>query len=129
MSFEFSHRFEARLPERRFSRRTIQPNAAVEQAARYRDLRRLLICIVFYQAGIQTVIALAAIYAQQALGFSTQDTIVLILIVNVTAAVGAFAFGHVQDRLGHIATVAPAAANTLAKRQPRPDVAPVTIAT
>lgn len=78
----------------------------LKQAARYRDLRRLLICIVFYQAGIQTVIALAAIYAQQALGFSTQDTIILILIVNVTAAVGAFAFGHVQDRLGHIATVA-----------------------
>jgi len=78
----------------------------LREAARYRDLRRLLICIVFYQAGIQTVIALAAIYAQQALGFSTQDTIVLILIVNVTAAVGAFAFGHVQDRLGHIATMA-----------------------
>ena len=78
----------------------------LKQAVRYRDLRRLLICIVFYQAGIQTVVALAAIYAQQALGFSTQDTIVLILIVNVTAAVGAFAFGHVQDRLGHIATVA-----------------------
>ncbi len=78
----------------------------LKQAVRYRDLRRLLVCIVFYQAGIQTVVALAAIYAQQALGFSTQDTIVLILIVNVTAAVGAFAFGHVQDRLGHITTVA-----------------------
>ena len=57
-------------------------------------------------AGIQTVIALAAIYAQQALEFSTQDTIVLILVVNVTAAVGAFAFGLAQDRLGHIPTIA-----------------------
>ena len=78
----------------------------VAQAARYRDLRRFLLCIVFYQAGIQTVIALAAIYAEQALGFSTQDTIMLILVVNVTAAAGAFAFGHVQDRLGHVRTVA-----------------------
>jgi UMF1 family MFS transporter len=78
----------------------------VRQAARYRDLRSFLVCIVFYQAGIQTVITLAAIYAQQALGFSTQDTIVLILVVNVTAALGAFAFGHVQDRLGHIPTLA-----------------------
>jgi UMF1 family MFS transporter len=65
-----------------------------------------LVCIVFYQAGIQTVVALAAIYAEQALGFSTRDTIVLILVVNVTAAAGAFAFGHVQDRLGHIGTIA-----------------------
>jgi UMF1 family MFS transporter len=78
----------------------------VRDAARYQDLGRFLLCIVFYQAGIQTVVALAAVYAEQALGFSTRDTIVLILVVNVTAAVGAFAFGHIQDRLGHIRTLA-----------------------
>jgi UMF1 family MFS transporter len=78
----------------------------VRDAARYQDLARFLVCIVFYQAGIQTVVALAAIYAEQALGFSTRDTIILILVVNVTAAAGAFAFGHIQDRLGHIGTIA-----------------------
>jgi len=78
----------------------------VREAARYQDLARFLLCIVFYQAGIQTVVALAAVYAEQALGFSTRDTIVLILVVNVTAAAGAFAFGHIQDRLGHIRTIA-----------------------
>ena len=25
----------------------------------------------------------------------------LVLVVNITAAIGAFAFGYVQDRLGH----------------------------
>ena len=65
--------------------------ATVREAKRYRDLRRFLICVVFYQAGIQAVIALAAIYAQEAMKFTTQQTIVLILVVNVTAAVGAFA--------------------------------------
>src|SRR5690606_29179347 len=74
-------------------------------AQRYRDLRRFLVCLVFYQAGIQAVIALAAIYAQQAMGFSTRDTLLLILVVNVTAAVGAFGFGYVQDRLGHVRTI------------------------
>jgi UMF1 family MFS transporter len=78
----------------------------VRQAARYRDLARFLICIVFYQAGIQTIIALAAIYAEQALGFKTKDTITLILVVNVTAAAGAFAFGNIQDRVGHVRTIA-----------------------
>ena len=71
----------------------------------YRDLVRFLICLVFYQAGIQTVIALAAIYAQQAMGFNTQDTILLVLLVNITAAFGAFIFGSIQDRLGHITTI------------------------
>jgi UMF1 family MFS transporter len=78
----------------------------IRQAARYRDLARFLVCIVFYQAGIQTVIALAAIYAEQVLAFTTKDTITLILVVNVTAAAGAFAFGQIQDRLGHVRTIA-----------------------
>ena len=76
------------------------------EARRYVDLWRFLVCLVFYQAGIQTVIALAAVYAQQAMGFTTRDTIVLILVVNITAAASAFAFGQVQDRLGHVPTLA-----------------------
>ncbi len=78
----------------------------ISHARRYRDLARFLACILCYQAGVQTVIALAAIYAQQAMGFSTADTILLILVVNVTASLGAFAFGQWQDRLGHVRTVA-----------------------
>jgi MFS transporter, UMF1 family len=77
----------------------------LRHARRYSDLWRFLVCIVFYQAGIQTVIALAAVYAQEAMGFTTRDTILLILVVNVTAAMGAFAFGHVQDRIGHLRTL------------------------
>ena len=77
----------------------------IREAQRYRDLRRFLVCVVFYQAGIQAVIALAAIYAQEAMHFTTQQTIVLILVVNVTAAIGAFAFGHVQDAIGHVRAV------------------------
>lgn len=77
----------------------------LEHARRYRDLWRFLICLVFYQAGIQTVVALAAVYAQQVMGFTTRDTLLLILVVNVTAAAGAFAFGQVQDRLGHVRTL------------------------
>ncbi len=72
----------------------------------YLDLRRFLVCIVVYQSGIQAVIALAAIYAQQAMGFSTQDAVLMIIVVNITAAAGAFAFGYVQDRIGHVATIA-----------------------
>ena len=80
--------------------------ATWREAGRYRDLTRFLLCIVFYQAGIQAVVAIAAIYAEQAMGFTTRDTLVLILVVNVTAAAGAFAFGHVQDRIGHVPTLA-----------------------
>ncbi|MEW5768924.1 MAG: MFS transporter [Pseudomonadota bacterium] len=80
--------------------------SSLRHAARFPDMHRFLLCVVFYQAGIQTVIALAAIYAQQVLGFTTRDTIVLVLVVNLSAAAGALAFGHVQDRLGHVRTLA-----------------------
>lgn len=80
--------------------------STIMNVRRYQDLMRFLICLVFYQAGIQTVIALAAIYAQQAMGFDTQETILVVFLVNFTAALGAFAFGHIQDKLGHLATIA-----------------------
>jgi MFS transporter, UMF1 family len=69
-------------------------------ARRYKDLLLVFACGVFYQAGVATVIALAAIYAEQVMNFKTQDTIVLILVVNITAAIGAFGFGYAQDHLG-----------------------------
>jgi UMF1 family MFS transporter len=75
-------------------------------AARYQDLRRFLVCIVFYQAGITAVVALAAIYAEQAMKFTSQQTIALILVVNITAAIGAFGFGYLQDAIGHVRSLA-----------------------
>jgi len=77
----------------------------IRHARDYRDLKRFLICTVFYQAGIQTVITLAAIYAQQVMHFTMQQTLMLIFVVNITAAVGAFSFGYLQDRIGHIPAI------------------------
>ncbi len=71
------------------------------EARRYADFRSLLACAVFYQAGIAVVIALAAIYAEEVLGFQQAQTMMLIFLVNIASAAGAFAFGYWQDRLGH----------------------------
>ena len=78
----------------------------LRDAGRHRDLMRFLVCILFYQGGVQAVITLAAIYAEQAMKFTTQQTIMLILVVNVTASIGALAFGQLQDKLGHVRTLA-----------------------
>ena len=75
--------------------------ATLKHVGRYRDFARLLLCGAFYQAGVAVVIALAAIYAQEVMNFSTLQTMLLVAVVNVTAAIGAFAFGYVQDALGH----------------------------
>lgn len=75
-------------------------------ARRYRDLFRFLVTLTIYYAGINTVVVLAAVYAQQVMGFKMRETMILILVVNITAAVGAFTFGMVQDRLGSVRTLA-----------------------
>ncbi len=65
------------------------------------DFRRLLWTGAAYQAGIAVVIALAAVYAEQVMGFAQQETMALIFLVNVASAAGAFLFGYAQDRIGH----------------------------
>lgn len=76
------------------------------QARAYRDFMWLLICTVFYQGGVAVAITLAAIYAEQVIGFVASETMVLIFVLNVAAAVGAFSFGYVQDRVGHKVSLA-----------------------
>jgi len=71
------------------------------QIHRYQDFGWLLLCGTFYQAGVTVVIALAAIYAAEVMRFSFEQTMLLVLVVNITAALGAFLFGYIQDALGH----------------------------
>jgi MFS transporter, UMF1 family len=76
--------------------------ATTFRAARdFADFMWLLACAVAYQAGIAVVIALAAVYAEQVLGFKQTDTMMLVFLVNIASAAGAFAFGYWQDRIGH----------------------------
>ncbi|MBP6899062.1 MAG: MFS transporter [Burkholderiaceae bacterium] len=71
------------------------------EARSFTDFSWLLACGFAYQCGIAVVIALAAVYAEQALGFGMVETMMLIFLVNIAAALGAFAFGYWQDRIGH----------------------------
>ena len=71
------------------------------EVKQYPAFYKLLWCGVSYQAGISVVIALAAVYAEQAMGFKQAQTMALIFIVNIAAALGAFLFGYYQDRIGH----------------------------
>jgi UMF1 family MFS transporter len=97
---------ERALPQPRMENPWARVRETLREARKYQDLRRFLVCILFYQAGITAVVSLAAIYAEQAMKFTTQQTITLILVVNITAAIGAFGFGYLQDAVGHVRAVA-----------------------
>lgn len=72
----------------------------LRHARAFQDLLRFLVTLVVFQAGMSTVIVVAAIYAQEVLGFESDELIFIIMVVNMTAAVGAFGMGHLQDRIG-----------------------------
>lgn len=76
------------------------------EARRFRDLFWFLITLAVYQSGVSTVVVLSAIYAQQVMGFDTQALIVLVMVINVTAAIGALVCGQLQDRIGSVPTLA-----------------------
>ena len=97
---------ERAVPQPRMEDPWLRVKETLQHSREFRDLRRFLLCVLFYQAGITAVVSLAAIYAEQAMKFTMQQTIVLILVVNVTAALGAFGFGYLQDAIGHVRAVA-----------------------
>jgi len=76
------------------------------RAAELPDLFRFLLCLTLFQSGVATVVVIAAIYAQEVMGFSSQQLIWLIMVVNLTAALGAFVFGFAQDRFGSVRSLA-----------------------
>ncbi len=71
-----------------------------------RDLRRypqtllFLLGYLLYNDGIQTVIALAAVYIEKELLLDTTISIAVILLVQVVAFVGALALGRLAGRYG-----------------------------
>ncbi|MGH9852993.1 MAG: MFS transporter, partial [Blastocatellia bacterium] len=71
----------------------------------YRDLFRLLIAFLIYNDGVVTVIYFAGLYAKNTLKFTAFDFGVMLIVINVVAASGAFAFGFIADRIGQKRTI------------------------
>ena len=78
-----------------------QLKTTLSRARDYRDFMWLLLCAMFYQGGVAVAVTLAAIYAEQVIGFKQAETMVLIFVLNIAATIGAFSFGFFQDKIGH----------------------------
>jgi UMF1 family MFS transporter len=80
--------------------------AATASAVRqFSEMVRFLSVFFFYYAGLSSVIAFAAIYADRTLGFTQKEMTLLFVLLQLSAAAGAFLFGWIQDRLGAVRTI------------------------
>jgi len=65
------------------------------------NIKRFLAAVFFYSAGVQTVIYLATVFAKEELHFGTDELIIIVLILQLVAIVGAYIFAEISDRLGN----------------------------
>ena len=72
---------------------------------RFRDAARLLVARLFFNDGLSTVFAFGGIYAAGTFGMSFSEILVFGIALNVTAGLGAWAFGFVDDRIGGRRTI------------------------
>ncbi len=68
----------------------------------YRDLMAFLASYFFSYAGLSIIISFAFIYGDQVIHWSPLAQTLMFVITQLTAALGAFIFGHIQDRFGAI---------------------------
>ena len=71
------------------------------QLTDFKNTKRFLLSFFLYNAGVQTVLFLAATFAEKELQFKTSDLIILILILQLVAIVGATFFARISDWQGN----------------------------
>ena len=69
------------------------------------DIKRYLIAFFFYSAGVQTVLFLAATFAEKELKFTTEALLTVILILQIIAIFGGFGFAFLSSKIGNIKTI------------------------
>ncbi|MBK7409393.1 MAG: MFS transporter [Saprospirales bacterium] len=66
-----------------------------------KNILGFLASFFFYSAGVQTVLFLAATFAEKELHFGTSQLIIIILLLQLVAIIGAFLFARVSEMKGN----------------------------
>ena len=82
-----------------------QLRALVPELRNRPDVVRFLLAHMLYADGLATLFAFGGIYAAGTFGMSLSQVITFGVLLNVTAGLGAFAFGWVDDWIGSRRTV------------------------
>ena len=80
---------------------------------RERNILRFLLARLVYNDGLNTLFAFGGIYAAGTFGMDTAEIVLFGVALNVTAGLGAFGFGWMDDRLGSKPTILTAIAGLL----------------
>lgn len=76
----------------------------ISEIGQFKDLSIFLISVFFEMAGIYIVISFTFIYGDQVVNWDEEVRVLMFVVVQITAAAGAFLFGFVQDKFGALRT-------------------------
>ena len=72
---------------------------------KYKQVVKFLLARMIYNDGLVTIFAFGGIYAAGTFGFSFEEIMIFGIVLNVTAGIGAFFFGFLDDKLGGKLTI------------------------
>jgi UMF1 family MFS transporter len=72
---------------------------------KYREMTKFLLARLIYNDGLITVFAFGGIYAAGTFDFSMEEIMIFAILLNVTAGLGAFMMGFLDDMIGGKQTI------------------------
>jgi UMF1 family MFS transporter len=69
------------------------------------QLKQFLTAFFLYSIGVQTIILLLGIYVKKELGIDTSKLIIIILLIQLVAILGAYLFSKLSAKIGNIKTL------------------------
>ncbi len=88
-----------------FSASAKQLVGTFHEIRRYSQIMKFLLARLIYNDGLITVFAFGGIYAAGTFNFSMNEIFLFGIVLNITAGIGAFSLGFLDDRLGGKKTI------------------------
>jgi len=82
-----------------------QLRTTFQEIRSYREIIKLLVARLFYNDGLITIFSFGGIYAAGTFGFDFEEILKFGIWLNITAGLGAFAFGFLDDKIGGKKTI------------------------
>ena len=79
--------------------------ATLTEIRQHGNLVRFLLAFFFYNNAVATIIVFAVAFSKDSLAFTTMQNIILVIIMNIVAAPGAYGFGRIANRIGARRTI------------------------
>jgi UMF1 family MFS transporter len=76
-----------------------------KEVLKHNELKFFLAAFFMFSVGVQTIILMAGIFGSKELGLPTLNLIIVILVVQIVAIVGAFLFSRISDKIGNLSTL------------------------